>query len=75
MEIIVFALIVQLTPDDSERVASYWVNQSHCIRDARILTKREENYKPALAFCRPTFVNPEATEINGYIPLDDKTKK
>ena len=68
MEIIVFALIVQLTPDDTERVAGYWVNQKQCVHVARVLTKREENYKPALAFCKPAFVDPSKSEVKGYAP-------
>ena len=66
MEIIVFALIVQLTPDDSERVANYFINQKQCVHIARVLTKREENYKPALAFCGPAFVDPNKVEVDGY---------
>jgi len=69
MEIIVFALIVQLTPADQERVAGYWVNQKQCVHIARVLTKREENYKPALAFCKPAFVDPKETEVKGYAPV------
>ena len=66
MEIIVFALIVQLSPADPEKVAGYYMNQKHCVNIAKILTKREENYKPALAFCKPAFVAPNKEEIDGY---------
>ena len=66
MEIIVFALMVQLTPDQDERVASYWVNQKQCVHVARVLSSREENYKSVLAYCKPAFVDPMKTEIQGY---------
>ena len=58
--------MVQLSPELPERVAGYYMNQKQCVTIAKILTKREENYKPALAFCKPAFVDPNKEEIDGY---------
>ena len=71
--IIVFALIVQLPPETDERVASYWLYQDHCLNDARMLARREDNYHPIVAFCRPEWVNLNKQKVKGYDP-EDKTE-
>ena len=65
--IIVFALIVQLSPDAEEQTASHWINQRHCLNDARVLARREDNFKPVIAFCKPVFVGPLNIKVNGWI--------
>tara|TARA_R110002050_G_C8859381_1_gene507285 strand:+ start:824 stop:1054 length:231 start_codon:yes stop_codon:yes gene_type:complete len=64
--IIVFALVVQLPPETDEKVASYWFYQKHCLNDARLLTRREDNYHPIVAYCRPEWVDPSEQKVQGY---------
>jgi len=64
MNIVVFALIVLFT--DEEQITSYWLNQKHCLSDARMLSTRAENYEAVRAYCKPVIVNPEEVEIKGY---------
>tara|TARA_R100001443_G_scaffold74268_2_gene82048 strand:- start:2737 stop:2952 length:216 start_codon:yes stop_codon:yes gene_type:complete len=66
--IIAFALIVQLSPDSEEQVASHWINKKLCLVEARSLSSREENYRPVLAFCKPLFVDPKKNKIIGFAP-------
>jgi hypothetical protein len=67
MEIIIaFALVVQLDGDPEERVASHWLRLQHCLSDARLLSRREDNYAPVKALCKPVWVDPSAVEIKGY---------
>tara|TARA_R100000908_G_C3605591_1_gene58413 strand:+ start:147 stop:395 length:249 start_codon:yes stop_codon:yes gene_type:complete len=73
--IIVFALIVQLSPDSDEQTASHWLNQKHCLNDARVLSRREENFRPALAYCKPVFVNPSEIKVNGWIDPNRPVEK
>ena len=68
--IIAFALIVQLDGDPEERVASHWWRLQHCLADARLLSRREENYVPIAAHCKPVWVNPNEVEIQGYKEVD-----
>ena len=63
MEVLLFALVVQLAPDLDERVASYWANQKQCLNVARVLSGRVENYKSVMAFCKPVFVDPDKTKL------------
>ena len=72
--IIVFALVVQLPPETDEKVASYWFYQKHCLNDARLLTRREDNYHPIVAYCRPEWVNPSEQKVQGYDP-ENKVNK
>ena len=65
--IIVFALIVQLSPDAEEQTASHWINQRHCLNDARVLARREDNFRPVIAFCKPVFVDPLSIKVNGWL--------
>jgi len=71
--IIVFALVVQLPPATEERAASYWLYKDHCLNDARLLARREENYHPIVAFCRPEWINPDEQKVKGYDP-ENKTE-
>ena len=66
MEIIAFALLKGFSPEEDERVASYWINQKQCVHVARVLSSREENYKSVMAYCKPAFVDPMKNEIQGY---------
>ena len=72
--IIVFALVVQLPPETDEKVASYWFYQKHCLNDARLLTRREDNYYPIVAYCRPEWVDPSEQKVQGYDP-ENKVNK
>ena len=45
MKIIAFALVVMFA-GEQEQVASYWINQKHCLHDARMLSGRAEAYQP-----------------------------
>ena len=65
--IIVFALIVQLSPDAEEQTASHWINQRHCLNDARVLARREDNFRPVIAFCKPVFADPLSVKVNGWV--------
>jgi len=66
MDIIAFALIVTLEQDPEPWVSSYWMRLQHCLSDARLLSRREDNYAAVLAVCKPVRVNPSEVEINGY---------
>ena len=72
--IIVFDLVVQLPPETDEKVASYWFYQKHCLNDARLLTRREDNYHPIVAYCRPEWVDPSEQKVQGYDP-ENKVNK
>ena len=65
MKIIVFALVV-IFAGEQEQVASYWINQKHCLHDARMLSSRAEAYQPIKAYCKPALVDPETVVIEGY---------
>tara|TARA_R110001606_G_C15249952_1_gene637253 strand:- start:376 stop:612 length:237 start_codon:yes stop_codon:yes gene_type:complete len=73
--IIVFALIVQLSPDAEEQTASHWINQRHCLNDARVLARREDNFRPVIAFCKPVFVDPLSIKVNGWINPEAQAEK
>jgi len=64
--IIVFALVVVLgEAGDEEKIASHWARLQHCLSDARLLSRREDNYRPIIAYCKPVEVNPAETRVLG----------
>ena len=66
MSAIVFALIVVLDADSGdEKIASYWARLEHCLSDARLLSRREDNYRPILAYCKPVEVDPAEVIVLG----------
>ena len=66
MDIIVFALYVILNGSEQPKITSYWINQRHCLNDARALSGRQENYRAVQAWCEPIMVNPQQVKISGY---------
>lgn len=64
--VIAFALVVQLDGDPEERVASHWLRLQHCLSDAGMLSRREDNYVPVVAHCKPVWVDPSIVKIKGY---------
>jgi hypothetical protein len=72
--IIVFALVVQLEGDAEEKVASHWWRLQHCLADARLLSRREDNYVPVVARCKPAWVDPSAVKVKGYGEAVDGSK-
>lgn len=71
MNIIVFALYVVLNGTEEPTITSYWINQRHCLNDARQLSQRQENYKAVQAWCEPIMVNPQDVKIFGYEVQDE----
>jgi len=69
MNIIVFALYVVL--GEEPILTSYWINQRHCLNDARQLSQRQENYRAVQAWCEPIMVNPQQVKIFGYEVQDE----
>ena len=70
MNIIAFALVVFFTEEG--QIISYWLNQKHCLSDARVLSTRTENYQAVKAYCKPVVVNPEEVAVRGYSKNDDR---
>ena len=71
MNIIVFALVVVLDADTGvERVASHWARLQHCLSDARLLSRREDNYRPIVAYCKPVEVDAAEVTVLGLEATD-----
>ena len=70
MNIIVFALYVVL--DTEPILTGYWINQRHCLNDARQLSQRQENYRAVQAWCKPIMVDPQQVKIFGYEVKEDE---
>ena len=67
MEIIVFVLMVTLPPSEEPKAVSYWLNQKHCLNDARLISSRAEGYMPVPAFCQPMLIDPESETVKGLM--------
>jgi len=71
MSAIVFALIVVLDADSGvEKIASYWSRLEHCLSDARLLSRREDNYRPIVAYCKPVEVDTAEVTVLGLESSD-----
>mgnify|MGYP003645406429 FL=1 len=71
MNIVVFALVVMFA-GEQEQIASYWINQKHCLHDARMLSSRAEAYQPIKAYCKPVIVDLEKITVRGYPKNGDR---